>query len=457
MTRLAWDLLRAGGWARPALLAVCTAVVTGLVLVAVALLNIRGYPDEPLWSVAVDPNTRVGMVFAIVLLGLPPLLLLYQAVRLGTAARERRLAALRLAGATPAEVRRVGAVEVGVPALLGSVLGIGVYWLLRIALGARAGEGWFRYDSGVLMPGRGGLGLVPTTVGPTWWQYVLVVLAVTALGVGVGRMAGRGVVVTPLGVSRGASRRPPRPWGALLLLAGVAVGASLVLLFDSATSTFLGVLAVGLMVAGVMTLSSWTAYRVGRYAAGRAGAAHVLLAARRLVADPRPAGRAAAAVGGIALVAGGCAAFLADVLGMGGWDGYAEHVLAALLVLVLLVLALVAVIGSVVHSVESLLDRKRSVSGLVALGTPPAVLAKAQRWEAGLVALPMTVAGVLLGSALLGVGMSIGGSVDPLLVPLTAGMLVASVLLVWLAIVVAVRITRPWARLAAAPANLRTE
>jgi hypothetical protein len=114
--RLAVLLTRAGGWPRAVLLAGCTAVVCGLLLVAVALLRLPEQPEESLFSLVAESGLRGGTTLATVLLAVPPLLLLYQAVRLGTAARERRLAGLRLAGATPGQVRRLGAIEVGIPA-----------------------------------------------------------------------------------------------------------------------------------------------------------------------------------------------------------------------------------------------------------------------------------------------------------------------------------------------------
>ena len=219
MTRLAWTLARAGGWSRMLLVAVCTAVVSGLLLVAVALLLLPENPSEVFFNLVADPGVRGGTAFGTVLVTVPALLLLHQAVRLGTAARERRLAALRLAGATPGQVRLLGALEVGIPSFAGGVLGLAVYALLRVAFGGTA-YGAAQQDVYVSTPR---LQLVPTTVTPAWWQVVLVVLAVTLLGVAVGALASRGLVVTPLGVTRQQRTAPPRPWGLLaLLLAAVS-------------------------------------------------------------------------------------------------------------------------------------------------------------------------------------------------------------------------------------------
>lgn len=55
----------------------------------------------------------------------------YQSSRLASADRERRLSALRLAGATPAQVRLLGALETTRAAVLGTVAGAATYLLLQ--------------------------------------------------------------------------------------------------------------------------------------------------------------------------------------------------------------------------------------------------------------------------------------------------------------------------------------
>lgn len=442
MTGLAWTLARSGGWPRMVLVAGCTAVVSALLLVVVALLRLPRRPAEVLFEVVADPGTRAGAAFAAVLLVLPPLFLLHQAVRLGTAARERRLAALRLAGATPRQVRGLGAFEVGLPALVGSVLGLGVYGVLRALLGGSAAAPGERGSS----PAE----LVPTSVAPLWWQVLLVLVGVAAAGLVVGLRASGGVVVSPLGVTRRVAAAPPRPWG-LLVLASAAASVPVLIAADVSEAWVFAPL--GLVVIGVMGLASWVAYRVGRATEVRARSATLLLAARRVVAEPRPVGRAAAAIGGIALVAGGAGAFVAALVEDGVRDRY--YWSSLLLVAIGLVAALLVATGSLaVHSVESLLDRKRSVAALAAAGTPLAELERAQRWEAMLVALPMATAGVLLGAVPLG---GLFTAFTPTTTLVMLGSVVATLALVWLAIVLAVRATRPWMLRAAAPGNLRTE
>lgn len=453
MIRLAWHLTVVGGRGRALLLAACTAVVSGLLLVGQAMILLPEYPDEALYSVVAEAGTRSGFVFAVVMLALPALLLLFQAVRLGTSVRERRLAALRLAGATPADLRRLSALEVGLPAFAGAVAGYGVYRLMRATLGGVA-------NGTCCEPGitrHGALsGLVPTSVAPAWWQVLLTVLAVTVLGVLVGTAANRGIVVSPLGITRRTASSPPRPWGLLLILAGLGVAMSALLLFDSSAlvDTLAPLIAIVLLVLGMISLAPWTAYIVGRRMARRARTAPALLAARRLAGDPRPAGRAAAAVGAIGLVAGGAASVASEILETQGPSDRSYYLVAIGLVGVALLLALLAVVGSLAaHSVESLLDRRRSIASLAALGGTTDLLAQSQRAEVGLVAMPMAIGGTLLGSLLIGILLTGLGLAWAVATVVALGLVTA---LVWLAIRLAVMITGPWIRQAADPANLRT-
>lgn len=453
MIGLAWRLFRASGWGRAALMASCTAVVAGLFLVAVAVASLPAHPAEPLFDAVANPGNRGGYVFATVLLTVPPLLLLHQVVRLGTADRERRLAGLRLAGATPGQVRTIGAMLVGVPALAGGMGGIGVYWALRSLLGR---DLRFQDDPGWEGPAQASLRLVPTTVTPSWWEVLLVVAVVTLLGIAVGLLAGRGVIVTPLGVTRRAAPPPPRPWGVVPLVLVPILGPFLLWYWDAAgvLGLIVAFALIALLVGGMLTLAPWVAFVTGRYVASRARTATVLLAARRLASEPRATGRAASAVGAVGLVAGGCAAFVSDLLSTGDSGGDTTHYVAIAVIGAALLSVLVPVIGSLaVHSIETVLDHKRSVAALSAIGTPSDLLVRVQRWEAGLVALPVSLGGCLFGAALLGAPFGADPAVWLLCTAVTLAALAG---LVGFAILTASWLTRPWILRAANPANLRT-
>ncbi|MCW2496418.1 FtsX-like permease family protein [Jatrophihabitans sp.] len=440
MFALAWTMARAGGWARSALLAGCTAAVSGLLLVAVALIFISDSADEQVASFVRDGGTRGGVVFAVLLLTLPPLLLLDQAVRLGSAHRGRRLAALRVAGATPSEVRRLGAIEVGIPTSVGAVLGIGVFAVLRGLLGGR------EYDPETLDGSN--FAVVPTSGAPSLWQ-VAVVAVVAVVGTFVGWWASRAVVNSPLGVTRRRSQRPPRPWGfVLLLLAAALTPTALSVNHDT---DFVPFVVIALIVLALVVLAPWVAYVIAKRLARRTDRPASLLAAQRIIAEPGAAGRAAAAIGGIGLVSGGVVGFILDVRG----NEDSSYMAGAILVAISLLVGLLVAAGSMaVHSVESLLDRRREVAFLAASGMLESELELAARREITMVALPLASVGSALGAATLPViG---GGPLAESIVAIVLGVGI-TVTLVWLASAFAVRAVRPWARRAASPLNLRTE
>lgn len=458
MTRLALALTRASGVGRMLLLGACTALATGLLLVAVSMLRLPAEPREYLFNLVEEQGLRGGTAFATVLLTLPFLLLLHQVVRLGTATRERRLAALRLAGATPREVRRLGAIEVGLPVSVGAVAGLAVYGLLRAVLGGEPmpSSVHARLQASLEFrpaPVGPSLDLVPTTVGPTWWQTVLVISGVAFAGIVTGWRASRHVTVTPLGLARRQTSPPPRPWSALLILLAVASLGLPETAYDD-HGTALGTTVVALAIVGVLGLAPWAAHQAGTWVAGRASTAETLLAARSLVAEPRASGRAAAAVGAICLVSGGQIAILANFL-----ENYREDAFfltTAVLVAVALLVALGVTAGSlVVHAVESLIDRQRSLAALVAAGTPVTVLQGAQRRAALLTAMPLAIAGTALGSLPLGAVAGVFYTPRSTIVLVLCD--VVMVLVVWVAVRVATGAVHPWVVRAARPGNLRTE
>lgn len=453
--QLVGSFLRAGGGPRAVLVAACTAIVSGLMLVAltVVLFTLHSSLErEQVSDLVADGGVRGGYLLALLLICVAPLALLQQVVRLGTATREQRLAALRLAGATPSEVRRIGALEVGLPAVAGGFLGYLVFAALRVVFGGRARGDLGATDSEVARQ----LQLVPTSVHPDWWHVLLIALGGGLVGVLAGATASRSLVISPLGVARRAPRSAPRPWGALLLLLVIP-------LFLTGMDERSGVrevytfISVAVLVLGLLALAPWVAYRIGRTVAARSSTVAVLIAGRRLATDARAAGRAAAAVGAIALIAGGGGVLLADLPDSyeGGDFGDVEPFYTVPIVLaglVLLAALLLVTFSMAVHGVESLVDRKRSIAALAALGVSAEELERVQRWEVGLVALPMAVIGILLGSGpyLLAAGASDRYAWIPLLVD---GVTIA---LVWLAVRISTWITRPWLVRASASSNLRT-
>ena len=468
---VAWTFLRSAGWPRAALLAGTTALATALVLVALTMLLLPAEPTEALFALVAHPPLRLGTAFATALLVLPLLLMLNQVVRLGTATRERRLAALRLVGATPAEVRRIGVVEVGFPVTVGAMAGPLVFALLRELFGGQrlpAGGSYLDLRSTpAMLPPSLILALIPRSVTPAWWQIAVVVAAVAAAGVATGALASRHLIVSPLGVSHRARPPAPRPWGLLLVGTGLAPLAAVGLsVFDvhglgRTAAVMAGILLVAL---GVIALAPWVAFRSGQRAAGRTCDPATLIAAGHLVSDPGPAGRAAAAVGAVGIVSGAAAVMELTVFLAPFVDPF--FAISFALVGVALILVLLVTASSVaVHAAESILDRRRVLAALVAAGTPVSVLRDSLRREAMLTSMPLSVGGVLLGAVGSGGVGAVSGRVVTfqegvtLVLPVlfVGAQVIVTVGLTWVAIRIAIRAVAPRLLKATAPANLRTE
>ena len=432
-----WVAVVAGaGRGRAALVVASTAVVTGLLLVAVSyarLGSLNGYDyaypagDARLLGPIADPGTRGGSILAVVLVTLPVVLLLDQCVRLGSAVQQQRYRALTVAGATRGDLRRWGALETGVPALVGAVLGVPVWLLLRLALGHGLAH-------------SGHETLVPTVTGPGWWA-LLVIAVVGAYGVWVGRRA----AVRAVADTRRALRQP-RPWGVVLLPVAVV----LLVAYPAGAIMFPAVL---LAVLAFMTCAPWVAFAMSGRVSRRTGSAAELLASRRIRADHGAAGRAAAAIAGVGLAMGVLGVFIADLFESVESDDLSYYLVPSILVGVLALLALgVITLSLTLHSVEATLARRREVSALVATGIPFATLEEATRAECRLVTLPLaTAAGVVgvLASFVLSFDVLtlLGGVVGVVLV--VVGVLVAAQL--------AAALTRPYLLRAVAVDNLRTD
>ncbi|MEV4534363.1 FtsX-like permease family protein [Asanoa sp. NPDC049518] len=209
----------------------------------------------------------------------PVLIFIGTATRLSAARREQRFAAMRLVGATPRQVSVLATVESTVAAFAGALLGFGVFFALRP-----------------------GLATIPFT-GATFFPNDLALTWVDVLTVGVGipigaavaaRLALRRVRISPLGVTRRVTPKPPRAWRLIPLLAGVAELAWFVGRRPETTNgqTFAYLAGAVLMVAGLVLAGPWLTMRIARLVAARAQRPAALIAGRRLADDPMAAFRA---------------------------------------------------------------------------------------------------------------------------------------------------------------------
>ncbi|MEU5532574.1 ABC transporter permease [Streptomyces sp. NPDC020362] len=393
--RLAWQLVRGSGrqeWWRIGLTAAGAALATGFALAAVVLASLRGHYSVSFGSGLLDnPGERSGVIVSLLLLLVPVLGFLGQCARIGAVHRDRRLAALRLAGAGPAQVRRIAALETGLACLLGSVLA-----------------------TAVAVPVLLGVWAAPTALAGA--GLVLVALGVPVLGATAGALALRRVVASPLGSVRRVRPRSGRGPGmlftgavlAVLLLALWAVAHTSGTDRDRVPLTVFGVVvAVG---SGTVWLTGGTATLVGRALAGRARSAAALIAAERLREDPWAAARTHAAVLLVTIVGTGFVGVRQALLA-GLHEMSRDNQLGASLSFyttgidltgaAILVAFAITLFGLAVGTAESLANRRRSLAAQVAAGVPRAVLGRALLLET---ALPLAPAVVLAGAG----GMSIG-------------------------------------------------
>lgn len=374
---------------RIGLTTVGTAVGTVAVLAAATVVAIpadAAYTSE----VLTQSGLRPGVAFALVLLCIPVLAVVGQCARIGAPARDRRLAAIRMAGGAPADTARIAAAEAGIAATVGTLLGLVGFLIVRVVLDDPR-PGTFlrtteqRTDGGLTTYTEEVRGLVrplPTDVLPPVWVLVLIVVAVPLGTVGLTVLALRRVAISPFGVVRRRTTRPARVLPAVLFgvgVAGLAGFSGLLRVLDlppsATTSVVLAFLGLFLLTsAGLIGGSAALAAAVGRFVAGRTGSPVLLMAARRLIADPYAASRAYGAL------------LLTVLLGAGA-QGVRMYILTAtepsetfyrdtldLVDLVIVVAVAIAALGLLVVAAEDVVSRRRSMAALTAAGTPVRVL-----------------------------------------------------------------------------------
>jgi hypothetical protein len=218
----------------------------------------------------------------IVVLFVPSLVLVASASRLTAARRERRLAALRLAGATPAQVTAMVAAETGVAAVAGAVLGVAISPVLHsLATWVPwAGGTWYAAD--FMLP---------------WPIVVLVALAVPVLVVGAAVAGLRRVVNTPLMAAGGHTRKPLSKTRLLVVPVAVALFfLSLSMARDSSAALLPLLLSLGFLMWSPTVVGPWVTSALGGVFTKVWRKPSALLAGRRLRDDPKAAYRASAGV-----------------------------------------------------------------------------------------------------------------------------------------------------------------
>jgi hypothetical protein len=210
---------------------------------------------------------------------LPVLIFIGTATRLAAARREQRFAAMRLVGATPRQVSLIAAAESGVAAVAGTAAGFGLFFLLRPVIAPIPFTGAPFYPSDISLRLAD---ILPVALG------IPVAAAVAAM------LALRRVHISPLGVTRRVTPRPPSAYRLIPLGAGIVELASFVNRRPPSTAGQVQAYLPGfvLVMVGLVVAGPWLTMTGSRVIAQRAGRPATLIAGRRLSDDPRAGFRA---------------------------------------------------------------------------------------------------------------------------------------------------------------------
>jgi FtsX-like permease family len=204
----------------------------------------------------------------------PVLIFIGTATRLAATRREQRFAAMRLIGATPRQISLLSAVESTLAAVIGTAAGFGLFCALRPALAAIpfTGEPFYAADLSL-----------------TALNVLLVALGIPAGAVVAAWLALRRVQISPLGVARRVTPRPPRAWRVIPLVAGLAELTYFIGRRPDTTNGQLTAYLSGfvLILIGLVLAGPWLTMLGARVLAGRASRPAALIAVRRLADNPR--------------------------------------------------------------------------------------------------------------------------------------------------------------------------
>jgi hypothetical protein len=389
---------------RTVLTALSALIATAFMLCAATVAAIQGWADRYSNPLLIEPGLRPGVMMTLVAVALPVLALAGQCIRLGAPARDRRLSAIRLAGATPGQSVLIAVAETAVASLLGSLAALAVYLVAR----------------GRIDPHR-----LPSDVLPPVPVIVVLVLLVPVLAAVVGAVLMRQVIVTPLGVVRRARTRGPRPWPGLLIGVGVvlfAVPAELADHMSLSKNTIYAFLVPGalLTVLGVVLGTGWISHTAGRLLRRYGRGPATLLAGQRLITDPWNGSRTMAALLASVIVGAGALGYrellatqfryydifnammgYTDGGGMGAPDEPEFYYGAVRLVVVAVALAsVIAAAGVLVALAESIVARRRTYAALTATGVPRRTLVVAVLWQTLTPVVPALLLALAVGDAL---------------------------------------------------------
>lgn len=264
------------------------AILGGTTVAEALLLTTAGVPAALYGAqVPVDAQERARIWAVLAFSAVPALVLLLTATRASAAARDRRLAALRLLGLSAPRTAVVAATENGLQSLVGALAGVGLFLAAApiVTTLVGAGPGWFQAP------------LRATTT-----AVLLSVAGVVAASAVLSVLSVRSLLTRPITARSEGAPRPQNPWRLALLAAAVLVLTPLAV-FGSRTAWMqttagLALLSAG-AIAGALAIYATTPLvtaALARRLGTRAGPA-TLLAARSVENEPGSTARLVAGLG----------------------------------------------------------------------------------------------------------------------------------------------------------------
>lgn len=368
------------------------AAIGTIALLCALTVAVTGAGDGPYESnLLSETDLHPGVVIALALLCIPILALVGQCSRIGAPARDRRLASLRMAGASPGDVTRVAATESGIAAGAGALAGLAVFLVAR------------RLLDPVTPPGGTFVRTLPTDVLPPWWGLLAIVAGIPVLATLFSALALRRVAVTPFGVLRAQRDIPARIVPAVFLMIGAGGMAAFTAIIelldlDSQPMAYGVLIFLALFVLAAIGLVQGTAAVaavLGRFLAPRVRSPSLLIASRRMIALPLSASRTSSAILLAVLVGAIMQGARLNILRTTDSSNpfYAETF--DLIDIAVAIAIAIAAAGLLVNAAEGIVSRRRSYAALAAGGTPRPVLARAALAETLLPLIP----GVILAAA----------------------------------------------------------
>ncbi|HET8868446.1 MAG TPA: FtsX-like permease family protein [Agrococcus sp.] len=302
---------------------------------------------------AVDPDTGsfvLTLAFVAAALLLPAVWTLAQAaVRLAIARRDDRLAALRLAGATRGQVTAMAVLDAVAQALVGVVIGA------MLALAVTPGIARIEFQG------------MPFTVAellPPAWVWLAAAGAVVAIALVAALASLQRVHVTPLGVAQRVTAKRLSLWRIAGFGLAIAAYVVLVVLDLVPVEMTVSIVLISIVVLSYALIGPLVIQGIAWLVAKGARSPATLLAARRVVDDPRGAFNIVGAMA-IAVMAGGFAS-LAPAMAVGD-DPMSNDMATGAVLTIAIAGVLGAVLAGIAQSAK-VLDQRREHQAMHRMG-----------------------------------------------------------------------------------------